>query len=561
MPDTPLPDTSPPENASSDTRPASSQHQIISLPIFWQVLGLSLAVLILALGINTLIVLKAPEPPPSGYSLREVITALKSGEVKLQNGRVLKVQTVATAPTYIAQDAQRRNSMPWRLDSLLAARIAADLHVPADTVWVKFVPRGPFRHNWDHPYGPGGFGGGTGGPNPNGQNGPPQMGGPQQPGSFQGGPGGPPPQQGGFPQNGFQNGQNGGPNGGPPPGEGERQGAEREPGGVRLTNSLENRTDIFFPAFNVAWKLADGRYRVITPPKDWIQPWQAKLLLGFGLTALLILPLAWLLSRRLTRPIIAFSEAAAKVGFEDNAPPVMAVGSREVRQAAEVLNAMQARIRKQMESRTALMGAIAHDLKTPLARMRLRIEDLPAPLRDKLGNDISHMDALIRSAMSFTSAHKLGESLRPLDISALVEALGEDMAEVCPMEPALIEHNVMVKGDTVALKRILTNLIENACRYAGSCRLELSTRGNTVEISVLDNGPGLPADMLETVFEPFYRLEESRNRDTGGSGLGLSVARALAEAQGGSLKLVNRYAGHEVTGLEARLTLTRLVRK
>jgi signal transduction histidine kinase len=167
------------------------------------------------------------------------------------------------------------------------------------------------------------------------------------------------------------------------------------------------------------------------------------------------------------------------------------------------------------------------------------------------------MDGLIKSAMSFTAAHKLGESLRPIDFSTLVEALADDMAAVCPMEPARIDPNIMVRGDTVALKRVITNLIENACRYAGDCRLELTARGDSVELRVSDHGPGLPPDMLEAVFEPFFRMETSRNRDTGGAGLGLSVARALVEAQGGTLTLANRYEGRTITGLEAKLTLPR----
>ncbi|EGF91229.1 histidine kinase-, DNA gyrase B-, and HSP90-like ATPase family protein [Asticcacaulis biprosthecium C19] len=344
--------------------------------------------------------------------------------------------------------------------------------------------------------------------------------------------------------------------GGPPP-----PPPDEMAGPIMRIERLELRGDIVYPPFSAAWKLNDGSYRVITPPQDLIAPWQVRLLLGFGLTALLILPLAWWLSQRLAGPIVAFSEAASKIGVEDNAPPVMAIGPREVRQAADVLNAMQIRIRKQVESRTALMGAIAHDLKTPLARMRLRIEDLPSPLRDKLADDIAHMDGLIRSAMSFTSAHKLGDSLRPLDLSALVETLADDLCAVCQMDPALIEPNIMIKGDMVALKRIVTNLVENAGRYATSCRIELAARGPSAEIRIIDNGPGLPPDQLETVFEPFYRMESSRSRDTGGTGLGLSVARSLAEAQGATLSLHNRYEGANVVGLEARLVLPRLMRK
>ena len=501
----------------------TSGNRLISLPIFWQLLGLSLVVLVLALGINTLIVLKAPEPPPSGYSLAEVAHALKSGETQLHNGRTLRAVTTAVAPDFVDQHPDP-GSRGWAFETLLSSHLAAELGVPADTVRVHIQPHGMRGGGfWGHGFGD------------------------------------PPPSSAQAPAP------------GPGPGPGPAQSSIMAPPPPHIDHALpeqsarvtgaDSRADVFYPAFSAAWRLSDGTYRVITPPQSLMEPWQERLLLGFALTALVITPLAWLLSQSLSRPIIAFSEAAAKVGFEDNAPQVAAVGPREVRQAAEVLNAMQARIKKQVESRTALMGAIAHDLKTPLARMRLRIEDLPAALRDKLNQDIAHMDGLIRSAMSFTSAHRLAESLRPLDMSALVEALYDDLSAVCLMEPPLIENNVMVKGDAVALKRIITNLVENAERYAGGCRIELATRGNSVEVAVVDNGPGVPAAELENVFEPFYRLESSRSRDTGGTGLGLSVARSLAEAQGATLKLSNRYEGHKVVGCEARLILPRLTRK
>ena len=515
------------------TSPAAPPRKLlISLPIFWQVMGLSLAVLVLALVIPMLVVLKAPEPPPSGYSLTEAVTALKTGEARLQNGHRLKAELLSARPAFIDRTPapnDARAQRAFNFQTGIAQRLAAELHVPADTIFVHVEPRRRFdngprqfafqRDNFN-----------PGGPNfmssqasrddirPSGQ----------LPGMI-----GPP--ESGFNGSGF--------------------------GGNRVvTFNGETRADIFYPAFSAAWRLKDGTWRVIMPPRELIAPWQEKLLLGFCLTALLILPLAWWLSQRLSRPIIAFSEAAAKLSVEDNAPPILSAGPREVRAAAEVLNEMQARIRKQVESRTMLMAAIAHDLKTPLARMRLRIEDVPGPLREKLNGDIAHMDGLIRSAMSFTSAHKMNETLRPLDFSALVDSLSDDLCAVCTMEPARIEDDIMVKGDAVALKRILINLVENAGRYAGGCRIELASRGGKAELRVIDDGPGLPPDALETVFEPFHRLESSRNRDTGGTGLGLSVARALTEAQGGTLTAVNRYEGTKITGLELLMILPMLAR-
>jgi signal transduction histidine kinase len=526
------------------TSPAASSHKLlISLPIFWQVMGLSFAVLVLALVIPVLVVLKAPEPPPSGYSLTEAVTALKTGEVRLQNGHRLKAATVSGRPAFIdkapdATDDRARHT--YNFQAGIAQKLAAELHVPADTVFVHIqlhrrFDGGPRTFAFQRD----GF---PGGPNVMASQAPPNdFPRPDQTPGTREGPG--------FDVPPADRGLNGPGSGGPGFG-----------GNRVVTFTGETRADIFYPAFSAAWQLKDGTWRVITPPRELIAPWQERLLLGFVLTALLILPLAWWLSQRLSRPIIAFSEAASKLSVEDNAPPVLSAGPREVRAAADVLNEMQARIRKQVESRTMLMAAIAHDLKTPLARMRLRIEDVPAPLREKLNGDIAHMDGLIRSAMSFTSAHKMNETLRPLDFSALVDSLSDDLCAVCTMEPARIEDNIMVKGDAVALKRILINLVENAGRYAGGCRIELSSRGGKAELRVIDDGPGLPPEALETVFEPFYRLESSRNRDTGGTGLGLSVARALTEAQGGTLTAVNRYEGTKITGLELLMILPMLSR-
>jgi signal transduction histidine kinase len=524
----------------SDTRqpqkPAFATLPIWQMSIFWQILALSLTVLVLALGINTLAVIKAPSPPPSGYTLAEAVTALKGGEVRLQNGRRLRSLERDTPPDFVVHPQPLHGGFR-ELQPVIRARLAQALNVPEDTIWVNFTPRRDLRLpdrprvGFDeHPISPNGgqIGGPIGGqiereapdeapfPSPSSAMPPPRSPLPHTPWL-----------------------------------------ARRELGEMV---TADTRARILFPAFDAAWKLPDGHYRVITSPRAFIEPWQERLLMGFGLTALFILPLAYWLSQRLARPIIAFSEAASKLSVEDSAPPVLAIGPREVRQAADVLNAMQARIRKQIESRTVLMGAIAHDLKTPLARMRLRIEDLPAELREKLSQDIAHMDALIRSAMSFTSAHKLAEQVRLLDMSALTESLIEDMGVVCRIEAADITPDIMVLGDQVALTRILTNLIENAGRYATSCRVRLRAIGGDAVLSLLDDGPGLPDEALEAVFEPFYRMESSRNRDTGGTGLGLSVARALAEAQGGSLRLHNRYEDGRVIGLEARLILPILLR-
>jgi signal transduction histidine kinase len=550
--------------------PRATHPLFVSLPIFWQVLGLSLSVLVLALGINTLVVLKAPAPQPSGYTIGEAVTALKGGEVRLQNGHRLRGATRDSAPDFVLHP-QPMGGLFRDLQSVIRDRLARQLGVSEDRIFVSFRPRHDYLRPQDRPHGffddrhygqadvpP------SDGPGGSGFAGAAAQASSASSTSEQGAPAtAPEAANADMGRNPTHPGPVGAWPGQHEMGQhemGPHEIGRRDPGEFGLMSN-NARASLIYPAFDAAWKLPDGSYRVIQAPRSPIEPWQARLLIGFGLTTLLIIPLAYLLSQRLARPIAAFSEAAAKLSVEDNAPPILAAGPREVRQAADVVNAMQARIRKQIESRTMLMGAIAHDLKTPLARMRLRIEDLPANLRDKLSQDIAHMDALIRSAMSFTSAHKLADQVRPLDLSALTESLIDDMGPVCEIEAAQIAPNIRVLGDQVALTRIVTNLIENAGRYASACRVELRREGESAVLSLLDNGPGLPEEALETVFEPFFRLESSRNRDTGGTGLGLSVARALAEAQDGALSLHNRYDHDQLIGLEARLTLPLLRQK
>lgn len=479
------------------------------LPIFWQVLGMSLAVLILSLAINTLIVLKAPAPPPQGYTLTEAASALKTGQIKLKTGRTLKAEIVPKPPGFVT----RQMNDPDRVhpfETFLKGRLAGVLGVP---------PSGVFVDGRARPRPPKGF--------------------PDQ--KFNA-----PPRSGPFTNAGGS--REGGPKGnrmiGPD---------------FRFQDLPENlNTQVTFPAFRAAWQQPDGTWRILVPPKPFIEPWQMNLLIGFLLTALAITPLAFYMSRRLTRPIRALAEGARTLGFDHDAAPLNAYGPKEVRAATDVLNEMQVRLKKQVEARTALIAAIAHDLKTPLARLRLRIESLPEPARDKISQDIAHMDSLINSALGFASAEKMARTLTPLDLSSLVEILCEDNADIHEVSCGDIEHGVTVMGNDIAIRRIVTNLIENACRYGGGCEVILRARGDVAEIIIRDHGPGMPSDALEAAFEPFYRLETSRNRDTGGAGLGLSVARTLSQSMNGDLRLENRYDGGVLSGLDAIFTLPAL---
>ncbi len=496
------------------------------LPIFTQVMGLCVFVLIISILINIALVVLMPPPKPSGYTLNEAARALSEGQVKLRNGRTLKTETLSTPPAFIRE----KPAHPFGengFERLMRQRLAQSLKVPESRVFIDGRP--DFRRN---------------------RFGPDRMVF-RLPDQGERGPG----FQGVFVE------RAGRPNMGhpsaPPPGatpDGATLHRMRE---AFLINSLPTgfNEQITFPAFRAAVQLPDGRYRSLIPPRQFPEPWQVSLLLGFLLTAALIAPLAWLLSRRLTQPIAALAEGAAKLEFDRAAEPLKESGPAEVRRATQVLNAMQVRIRQHVESRTAVIAAIAHDLKTPLARLRLRIETLPAKERDKIAQDIAHMDSLIRSAMTFASADKMAQNVVRLDLSALAESLAEDMAELHNVKTGPIEPGLTVMADSIAMKRILCNLFENAHRYAGGSRLSVHRDGDQVIVTLSDNGPSVPEEALEAVFEPFHRLETSRNRDTGGAGLGLSVARALAEAHQGTLTLRNRGTDGRVEGLDALLTL------
>ncbi|MFT3997503.1 MAG: ATP-binding protein [Asticcacaulis sp.] len=550
------------------------------LPVFTQVMALCVSVLVVSILINIAIVILMPQPRPSGYTIAEAAEALGGKTVKLANGRTLKTETLKQVPDFIAARARDPYYMENEFDRLKRQRLAQLLKVSEHDVYVDgnpffgrprfgpdtFMPRrnepGPPE---GRPQGPDQMSGAMDNrqPPPNGAQSDAQRqealnrrmalleaNGARPDSQRQG----PPPGNArwGEPQGqGF---------GGPPPSSGQTQPQPQTQPQQRMSFPMaalpsDFNEQITFPAFRAAVKKADGTYVNLVRPRRWLENWQINLLLGFILTAALIAPLAWWMSRRLTQPISALAEGAAKLDFDPQAQPLKESGPAEVRQATHVLNAMQVRIRKHVDNRTAVIAAIAHDLKTPLARLRLRVESLPAKDRDRIAQDIAHMDSLIRSAMTFASAERMAQDVVRLDLGILGESLAEDMAELYKVQIGRIDPQTTVRGDQIALKRILCNLFENAHRYAEGSRIDIIRNGDQVVVTVSDNGPGIPDSEIEAVFEPFHRLESSRNRDTGGAGLGLSVARTLAEAHKGTLTLKNRLENGEVTGLDAILSL------
>jgi signal transduction histidine kinase len=321
--------------------------------------------------------------------------------------------------------------------------------------------------------------------------------------------------------------------------------------GDRQTRFTVAADRLTFAPFSASARLSDGRWATVEPPRGWIDPWQARLLMALGITALLLAPVVWLMARRLTRPIRTFAQAAERLGADPDAEPLSPSGPSEVRTAIAAFNDMQASIRQHMRQRTQTIAAIAHDLRTPLTRLRFRAEQAPEHLRDRMAADVEEMDALIAQAMAFVRGEQQAERCEPLDLAVLAADCAAGFSETGLDVRFEGITALPVLGDPASLRRALANLIDNAVTFGGSAVVSASREGPHAVVTVSDEGPGLPDHELETAFEPFHRGERSRNRQTGGAGLGLAVARQAARAAGGDVTLSNRAGG----GLAARLTL------
>ena len=293
-------------------------------------------------------------------------------------------------------------------------------------------------------------------------------------------------------------------------------------------------------------------WRVIqSPPRPFLNAWQKRAILLFGASLLVVLAFAWLFARRLAEPIRRFADAADQLGRDASGPPVPEQGPAELRTSARALNAMQMRIGDYLRERTAMIGAIAHDLRTPLARIAFRIENAPDAVREPVQRDIEQMREMISATMDFVKGSARPAERRSLQLDALLTRMVTQAREMG--QPVSLETRApgRMTGDSVALERMLQNLIDNALAYGNRADLVLTQGPSEIVITVHDDGPGLPPDMLEAVFDPFTRVDPSRNRDSGGVGLGLTIARSIAQDHGGGLSLVN---GRE-SGLVATVSL------
>lgn len=323
---------------------------------------------------------------------------------------------------------------------------------------------------------------------------------------------------------------------------------QRGGGPARLTRLLAPPHDIIVDA-----RLDDGtnvrlEYAFGPPPHDW--PFQMLVTLMVLVTATIVVAL--LAVRLVIRPLHTLAEAAEALGADINRPPLPETGPTEVRRAAQAFNTMQGRLRRFIEDRTRMLAAVSHDLRTPITRMLLRSEALnDAALREKFQQDLLEMESMVNAALNYMRGIDAREISQRVDLMALIDTVQADAEEIGKPVVTRQRLDVILECRPMALKRALDNLIDNAVKYGGRADIYVEDRGSHINIRISDAGPGIPESELERVFEPFFRLDPSRNLAQGGAGLGLSIARNIVRAHGGELILRNRPTG----GLDATMSL------
>lgn len=309
------------------------------------------------------------------------------------------------------------------------------------------------------------------------------------------------------------------------------------------------------PILRTQVQLRDGRWARFDselPASSTTLPWRLALTLAVLLVAVLVL--SYVAVRWVTRPLHVLANAAEALGRDIHRPPLAEEGPLEIRQAARAFNTMQGRLVRFIEDRTRIFAAMSHDLKTPITRMRLRADLLDDDeLRHRFESDLKEMEAMVTHTLEFMRGMGGQEARQDVDVMALLESLQSDNEAM--------GRRVTIEGQAGApyparvslLKRCLGNLVDNAVLYGERATVQVEDSPRCLTLRILDEGPGIPLPELEKVFEPFYRLEQSRSRETGGTGLGLAIARNIAHMHGGDIVLRNRPG----KGLEAILTLPR----
>lgn len=298
-------------------------------------------------------------------------------------------------------------------------------------------------------------------------------------------------------------------------------------------------------------QLSDGLLRLSVDVERLISSTTKIFVLWMVGTSLVLFAVAALFMRNQVSPIRRLAAAAESFGKGRDTPLFKPSGATEVRQAAAAFMIMRDRIKRQIEQRTEMLAGVSHDLRTPLTRMKLQLAMLgDSPEINELQSDVAAMEGMIEGYLNFARGEGT-EERREISVGQLLEEVVHDAGRNDIDVKLSITEDVELPLAPNAFKRCLTNLVENAARYATEIAIHAGRNGSVLEITVDDNGPGIPAEIREDAFRPFFRIDESRNPETGGTGLGLTIARNIALSHGGTLALDDAPSG----GLRARIRI------
>lgn len=502
-------------------------------PIGVQLLILLVASLLLVQAISFGVILLIPPPRPPAYRVSEVAQAIRGGTLTARFGRpMIRTVTKSLPPELVAPHREHQRT----LQSLARTLGEPDTRVRLEAQNVSPLLR--LRRVM------------TGQPGPRG----PDRGGPMGASPFEMdrgardgrggelyGPSMPPPPADAQAPPGARPAL--GPVSGPPAGFGAAEGGPR-PGwrrGFGWRRSGGGPEMFIFGDFSAALQRDDGSWTVVrSTPEPFPSAWQMQASAWLAGGFLLVTFAGYLFSQRISAPLKRFAEAAEILGRDPHAPQMTLKGPAEVGMAAQAFNEMQGRLKRYISDRTAMVGAISHDLRTPLARIRFKLEAAPPTLKASVLADIEQMEQMIGGVLAFIRDEGQPRRREKLDLLSLVECVADDAALVGGQVEVVDGAPVTVDGDPVALQRLFSNLVDNALKYGGEAQIHVRQDGAAAVVEIIDPGPGLSPDELNRVFQPFYRTDHSRNLDKGGVGLGLPIARSTARAHGGDVQLMSR---------------------
>ncbi len=322
----------------------------------------------------------------------------------------------------------------------------------------------------------------------------------------------------------------------------------RHQGDDPLQDALSART---LRDLQIAVQLPDGNWLVVREkaPADMVSRY-ALYLSGLVGRILLIILFSYAMAWMILRPLSRLSAAAERMGRAREPTLITGMNAPEYAAIAETFNEMQMRLKHHADGRTQMLAAISHDLRTPLTRLRLLAEYVPDAQRERMLADIGDMEAMLSDTLAFAGAEMRREREQVIDLAALLISLTDTFSDTGETVQYDGPDHLTITCRPVAIKRAFTNLIANGCQYGEAVQIRLSAASNVAIVDIVDRGPGIPPEEAERAFEPFERLEASRSRESGGTGLGLTIAREAVIGQGGGIVFI-----HDPEGFTVRVTL------